>query len=279
MLWNRFNIQTLIIVLTAVLSMEVLAQSKCADLFKPVSPQIKSTSAPVLRTLFEDLKVEVSRIYEKTDLTTAAKAQLSFETYLELRLSNFTPQQQQSLRRFLEKKFEYIVHRRPDLSTIGILDCSYSPGGISIKVPITIAGTILDFAIRIHEIEHAIQALEPIRPTYGAMHPKHYSDLFERELGAMAAESLLLLAVPRGEIETLLALLTTEKIPELDRKILTGLLRSALQSENPEAYVKSQWKQGRYSRWSFLRKQLDLYIGAGALAGLGYWVTTLFTGN
>lgn len=278
MQWMRFNLQSLIIILTAVLSIEIFAQSKCAELFKPVSPQIKSTSAPVLKTLFEDLKNEVSRIFERSDLTAAAKAKLSFEIYLDLRLSTFTAQEQQSIRKFLDKKFEYVVHRRPDITTTGILDCSYSPGGISIKIPITIAGTILDYAIRAHEIEHAIQALEPIRPTYGSMHPKHFAELFERELGAMAAESLLLLAVPRSEIETLRTLLSTEKLPEIDRKILSNLLKSAWESENPEAYVKSQWKQGRYSHWTFLRKQLDLYIGAGALAGLGYWVTTLFTG-
>lgn len=225
------------------------------------------------RKIFSTLKTHVERIAGDETLSPQKKHHKGFEVYMALRLEGLPHQDRMRIRDFMDRRMSVVVHTRPELSRSRILDGFYNGATINITLPKTIAGSVLDYAIRVHELEHAIQDLTPDKIQRGMLHPLHFKELFEREMGAIVAESYLLLTAPKAELQNLLEAVKTSGISKQDREIITGFLEDAIQTSTPETYLRAQWKRGRYSRLSFMRKQLDYYIGAGLLVGLGYWGT------
>lgn len=206
-----------------------------------------------------------------------------FDAYLELRLRPLSTKQNEDVRRFLANRVRFVINRRPDLlaksARPGTIGGCFAGSEIQILLPKDLAGTIFDYVIRSHEFEHLIQEQTPSWKDRGVLHPLHFAELFEREMGAIVAESFLLLATPKSELRELRARLLEAKIPDLDKEIAGGILDDAITAESPEAYLRAQWKRGRYSRWTFLKKQARTYFAVGSLTGLGYWALTAVFGS
>lgn len=144
-------------------------------------------------------------------------------------------------------------------------------GKIMLRLPIELENTFLDHAIRVHELEHLIQFLHLDGHTVAHERPEHVDFVFEAERGAMLAEAVYLLAIPRDLLLT--GFETIDSIPRLsesDKNFLKGMVRGALESKTPGQYVQHQWQiQGRYTR-DYIRARLarERVASANACEGL-----------
>lgn len=209
--------------------------------------------------IFVRLKAEVTVIFDDSQLTLEKKSAKAFAAYLDLRLGLLPETQQLSVRNLLSKRFFYRIHHRPDIAT-EVLKCSFDPpqNAIEMTVPVPIAHTVLDYMIRVHEVEHVIQSLNvPLAP-YGIYNPKYYPVfVYNLELGAMTAEALFIRSIPNRHIAELeQKILNGMGMPKEEQKFILGLVSDACRSESIEMYLQLQWSRGRYSRLSLAGKQL-----------------------
>src|SRR5690606_28077008 len=131
------------------------------------------------------------------------------------------PKQARSIRELLAE--------RPNPTTVASeFDGHYNSGNKSIHImmPEQYINTGLDFAVRVHELEHAIQHVKMIDSTeavtpYPTFHPKTFSVfMFEVEKAAMVAESIFLHALPTEYAKDLLASgLNDKSLIKKDKKI------------------------------------------------------------
>lgn len=123
-------------------------------------------------------------------------------------------------------------------------------GKILLRLPIELEGTFLDYAIRAHELEHLIQFLHLGGQIVGQERLEHVDFVFEAEKGAMLAEAVYLLAIPRQIL--LRGHELVDSIPNLsttDKNFLNGVLGGAINSVTPEDYIQHQWQSvGRYTK-------------------------------
>ena len=205
------------------------------------------------------LKAQVAAIFEDRQLTLEEKSAKAFAAYLDLRLGLLPETQQQSVRNLLSKQFFYRIHHRPDLAT-EVLRCSFDrrQNAIEMTVPVSIAHTVLDYMIRVHEVEHVIQSLNVSLAPYGIYNPKYYPVfVFNLERGAMTAEALFIRSIPKGHLDDLeQKILSGMGMPQEEKKFILGLVSDARSSESIEMYLKLQWSRGRYSRLILAGKQL-----------------------
>jgi hypothetical protein len=98
--------------------------------------------------------------------------------------------------------------------------------------------------------EHLIQFLHLGGQIVGQERLEHVDFVFEAEKGAMLAEAVYLLAIPRQIL--LRGHELVDSIPNLsttDKNFLNGVLGGAINSVTPEDYIQHQWQSvGRYTK-------------------------------
>lgn len=122
-----------------------------------------------------------------------------------------------------------------------------------IELPLDYHGSILDWAFRIHELEHAIQhaALETgvSRDDLNEanLKSKVVEFIFLLEEGAMSAEWEFLHNIPEVQRTELVNKIKADKsLPESEKKFGSRMLINS--SYDRETYLRLEWEAGRYSR-------------------------------
>jgi hypothetical protein len=159
------------------------------------------------------------------------------------------------------------LNLKPEVETIpGILDgvyvreeydmmgTIYKNAVLSLTYPPKLQNTVIDFFIRAHELEHAIQT-----ETEKSVRSKGYDGLqtyysnglgrFLMEQGAMINEWRFLNALPQSSLDEAIVLVNTLQIPDDRKAFLVRCLSSAKKSMSD--YLKTQYQAGRYNRESF----------------------------
>jgi hypothetical protein len=136
---------------------------------------------------------------------------------------------------------------------------------LKINVPSDLYESIIDFTVRVHELEHIIQIL-----SYGMgsattyFFPYFAGERFHAEKGAMRAEGTFLLLFPKRLIRQ-----EIQKIANLNGKPSQRAVRYltlAKISANTDEYLEYNWSYGRYSMASLVNYQLlNLAIFPGGL--------------
>lgn len=251
-----------------------LAKSICASLLdKAGITQIQKDAAKSLLTfetankLREQLSVETGAIFANEKLSAQQKAARSFEVYLRLRLALLTPAQASNIRDLIEQR----LSAKTCDGTIGTFDCSYDPDqrSITVTVPNLLSETVLDYKIRVHEVEHAIQYLIA-SPRLGFNHPGYFFiHRFTEEKGAMTAEAAFIQSIPSDHLQDLFLKISNGKnIDKIQRKYFKSVLSAALNTQDTESYVRSQWSAVRYSRAQMAFCQAAVYFPAAFVGGL-----------
>lgn len=184
------------------------------------------------------------------------QARQIFQRYVKARIRRVPLAHREQVERALQienMKLEY-VDTRSRQSNEALVHGELNHGGVTgkimLRLPIELEGTFLDYAIRVHELEHLIQFLHLGGQFVEHERPEHVDFVFEAEKGAMLAEAVYLLAIPRQTLHNGHELI--DSVPHLshfDKNFLKGVLGGAHISLTPEDYVQHQWQTvGRYTR-------------------------------
>lgn len=201
--------------------------------------------------LQNQLSKRIEDIFENKEVTDLDKAEQSYEAYLRLRFSRLPAKASEQIRDLVENRLNFYIDNNKDSD----FDCAYKSDSKSIRITMSdfTKYTILDYMVRVHEIEHAIQYLFITNP-YGQADPRHYLFYkFAQEQGAMAAEGAFIGAFPLEVRQALFkSVQENSKMARAERYFYSLALPSAVLARNPREYVVDQWKRGRYSRRQFL---------------------------
>lgn len=263
----------------SLLPLTAMANSFCADIFKVVKEKPEQKVKTLMNYEIADqlllsLKKKSEQIFKTRENDPTNQLKTLYENYLDLRLALLPSEQARNIRKLLAEHFNYTAKS-------AAIDGRYisDSNSISVSIPARYANTGLDFAIRVHELEHAIQYLSigaDKKPAYPVFHPKSFSVfMFQSEKAAMTAESIFLLALPQEYKRNLLAISHGDpEIVKNDKKLIDKMLGASLTSKLPEEYVRSQWQQWRYSRTYFSLLQLGV---SAPLPFLGFFAWLVFS--
>ena len=157
---------------------------------------------------------------------------------------------------------------------------------LSLKLPIRLEDTYLEYSLIAHEVEHAVKQIlakrEKISPDMyvHAISKDHHERVnFLDEMGAMSAEWLYLSAIPKSEIVILRRKLDTI-IKQLGPNEVS-LLNTMLDAGNNklEDYLKLNWKNGRYNFKDMKQERIDIELNTGDLKTKEETYLLLFIGT
>jgi hypothetical protein len=130
-----------------------------------------------------------------------------------------------------------------------------------ISMPDNLFESIIDYAVRIHELEHIIQI-----HTTGTGHADSYiwpsfaQDRYHLELGAMRSEGTFLLLFPKHIIQKSIDAGFSPAQPQSrTRQLGLRMLTNALITKDARNYLQLNWDQGRYSLRRLQRFQAMSY--------------------
>jgi|GEM_PF-4638329 hypothetical protein len=124
---------------------------------------------------------------------------------------------------------------------------------VFVCVPQALFGSALDFAVRVHEIEHVVQH-------FMGLSSKGPRQMFFAEQGAMRAEAVMLLSFSKEELSHLRTFVHHHLLTAETKAFSERALERVLQGGGVQDYVRSQWKAGRYSRGSILKEEIKRFF-------------------
>lgn len=176
-----------------------------------------------------------------------------FEEYLRLRLRNFDPSFQAHIYSMARDHIQIIETTEFEVGG------SVKPASqkIEISLPEMLVGTVMDYYIRVHELEHVIQGLAVGLKAATPYDPRYASYRFHLEKGAMRAEGAFLKAFPTPFLKEQLSDILHVHAPEsLTKDFLENVLANAIAAPTVSDYLQKNWEQGRYSRSKLIQKNL-----------------------
>jgi hypothetical protein len=202
--------------------------------------------------------------------------QTLFHLYLEKRLARLEPRQRAVIWKVVEEGLTIKTIDSPhplDLSTdndirprIKATDLNDFTGMASddnrviMVIPEAMRETLMDYMIRIHELEHIIQHL-----TVGSgggvlrVNLHYYQQHFFREKGAMRAEASFLMSFPEGVLWSTLRDYRLKGMEPVASHLSRRALRFAVEAKDSEDYIRRMWETDRYAPGYFEEMQLRAY--------------------
>lgn len=186
------------------------------------------------------------------------KIETIFSHYMQARLEYLPPEVRSSvwkiLNNFTVKSFKPTRFKNNISANAGNV---FGRIQIKISMPDYLLGTIIDFAMRAHEMEHIIQIYsigEGAASQY--LMPKYSYDLHAIEAGAMKVEGTFLLLFSKEILDPLEIILSDQSTASHFAK---KMLINTYSSQNVDQYLNANWSQGRYSISSIRAKQILNY--------------------
>jgi hypothetical protein len=243
---SAFNI-IIRIVLTLAVSFEISVVSVRAEPLCDLK-FLREVITPIHHELMspEDLAL-IERWFADEAMTKNDAARKSFELYLGKRFQ-FLPDE-------VQEKVLRIYNHRYHFENTAQIDSEYRPIFHEIigRYPKEMRGTIGQYFIDSHELEHAIQeASTGLKGQWSRLRtktPQFYAQRFEEEYGAMVAEWNYIRAIPRSVRDQMLQDLKSASLSEYDRDFLKRVFSNA--DETLEDYLKREWAADRYSPEEF----------------------------
>lgn len=204
----------------------------------------------------------LKRIFRNTDLSSKERAKRAYEYVLEARLSRLSPELAVKVRKLLAERLD--VEIAQGFNWTGLINGWFRPhlknpenSVLALKVVPEAAGTYLEYAIQLHELEHAIQFLK--RPDRKLAKSKY--DVFQ----AIYTENVLLeesLSF-RREWEYLHQLPIEEK-----RALIQELRRSRIVEKGDREWVESCMLNSCVPLQNYLKEQMERrgYVAANVEA-------------
>lgn len=224
-------------------------------------------------TLQSQAKLEA--LFAREDLSTLDQLDEAFQIVWQDRLALLPPD--------IRREAEEILHKHTNRT--------YRPGGgtlfggattelermtVILHMPISFQGTIVEYAILTHELEHIIQELvvrKQLRVPVASIYLRDSADAlvrayYGREVGAMLAESEFLRHIPEGERARVLAFVkSTELLDPTSKEFAAIMLMESWRQ--PAAFVRRMHEEGRYDLVN-IRQGLEGQINAARSRELAF---------
>lgn len=213
---------------------------------------------------------KINELFANTALTSQQKARGAFEVVLEARLRSVPAADAQTIRSAFQR-----IKASYSKSRVNGYYIASGKGRLNVTLPKAYEGSVVEYLILGHELEHALQHLRQKSVQGGFSRIiQSVKDRFVvqptylREEGAMVAEWRYLHALPDPVRQQLVAELKQDRI--LDAGSRDFLLRNLLgASKDADGYLKVQRASGRYSKTDIaLHVALPAYGTAGAVSVL-----------
>lgn len=178
----------------------------------------------------------------------------AFQEYLRLRLRNFDPLIQAHI--YSMAYYQIKVIEADGFEVGGRVNPESHR--IEVVLPKSLMGTVIDYYVRVHEVEHVIQGLMVGLKAATSFDPRFANYRFHLEKGAMRAEGAFLMAFPSQFLKEYLKAVTeypTSEETEI-KAFMEGVLKNSIEAESISDYLKRNWDSGRYSRSKLIRKNI-----------------------
>lgn len=174
------------------------------------------------------------------------KIEALFTAYMQIRMEYLTQDVRVKVQKSLDDlKVKRFKPNRFKKEIYGGAREIYGHMQLTISMPDYLFGTLIDYAVRVHELEHIIQIYSVgTGSSVQYLFPNFAIDRHTLEAGAMKAEAIFLLTFPKEVLKSFKAKLLSDS---KSSKLAKELIDRALAADDADQYLQNNWNQGRYS--------------------------------
>ena len=194
-------------------------------------------------------KIEIQNVFLNESSNGISGTKNAFQIVMDARLKKLPPAVAKDVREYMETR---IVHKKGSFD--GLEDPALNQ--VVITLPDELRGTVAEYLLLIHELEHAIKSryLRKIR-NYTKPSAKIPAYRFRNEKGSLYAEWQFLSAIPKlTRIKIQSELKEMQNLDGATRKFLIRVLDQV--DQDPFSYVRDEWRSGRNDKETFHRSKL-----------------------